>query len=258
MTKGDISGNSLIGAHFSCNSHGNTQFSAAKKCPRTSPSSQGWGDTSHHHQRCSRHSQRHRTSGCPCHKSRATVHVSEGAVLFQPTRSGAFYPPKVRITHGVSATIARTLGWSIFHSHLLMLGCWRRTSAAGVRAAVVRWDRRGHCLTFTSDSLFFFPTLGITRVKPLRGEGREKWERRAKGFHQHLLKESRCDQQSHFWEQLALLERRKKNRQKKKLIHYPKGFFFFSSFWVLKPVMLCRWAKISFFLLYPGLCQKLL
>lgn len=33
MTKGDISGNGLIGAHFSCNSHGNIQFPAGKKCP---------------------------------------------------------------------------------------------------------------------------------------------------------------------------------------------------------------------------------
>lgn len=37
MTKGGISGNGLIRAHFSCNSHGNTQFPARKKCPSLHP-----------------------------------------------------------------------------------------------------------------------------------------------------------------------------------------------------------------------------
>lgn len=37
MTKGDISGSSLRGAHFSCNSHGNINFPAGKKVPKSSP-----------------------------------------------------------------------------------------------------------------------------------------------------------------------------------------------------------------------------
>lgn len=149
--------------------------------PKSSRPSQGWDDTSHHHQQCSRLSQQHWTSGCPYHKSHGKAHVGEGAVLFQPTLSGAFYPPKVRITPGVSPTIAHTLGWSIFHSHLLMLRCWCTTSTAWVRAAAVRRDRRGHCFTFISDSLFPHPGSHPCETPSWGGQG-EARAQRAEGF----------------------------------------------------------------------------
>lgn len=224
MTKGDISGNSLIGAHFSCNSHGNIQFPAAKKVPKTSPPSQGWGDTSHHHQRCSRHSQRHRTSGCPCHKSRATVHVSEGAALLQPIRSGAFYPPKSpyhawRVPHHRPHPWVEYFPFPSFNARMLAQDqcCWGASSSGEMGQERALFD-------FHQWQSLFFPTLGVTRVKPLRGEGREKWEHRAKGFHQHLLKESRCDQRSHFWKQLALLDGRKKTEKETNPL--PQRIFF--------------------------------
>lgn len=119
-------------------------------------------------------------------------------------------------------TMAHTLGWSIFYSHLLMLWCLGRASAVQVEMAVVTRDRRGHSLAFISDSLLL-PTLGVTHVECLHGEGRERWKH--KGFHQHLLKESHFGQRSHFWEQLAWLERRKKNTQKRNESITQKDFF---------------------------------
>lgn len=63
----------------------------------------------------------------------------------------------------------------------VILQFWFTTGAARVQVAAVSRDRRGHCFTFIIESLFF-PTPGITSVKPLRGEGMEKGEPRAKGF----------------------------------------------------------------------------
>lgn len=210
MTKGDISGNSLIGAHFSCNSHGNIQFPAGKNVPKSPSPSQGWDDTSHHRQRCSQHSQRLRTSGCPYHKSRAKVHAREGAVLFQSTLSGAFYPPNVRITRGVSPTLGlECFPFPSFNAPVLVHDQCRSGASGSSETGQER------ALFYLHQWQSLFPTLGVTRVKPLRGRAGRSEGTGSKGFHQHLLKESRCGQQSHFWKQLALLERSKKRIQKK-------------------------------------------
>lgn len=226
MTKGDISGNGLIGARFSRNSHGNVQLPAGKKCPSLHPPTpQGWDVRSHHSQKCSQYSQWDQTSGRPYHKSRARVHISEGAVVLQPTLSGAFYPTK-RPYHIWCVPHHHPHPWvRCFPFHLLMPRWWCRTSAARVQAAAVRRDRRGHCSTSIGDNLFF-PTPGVTPVEPLHGEGREKWKHKSKGFHQHLLKESHCRQWYHFWKQLVLLERRKQNRTGTETNPLPKRIFF--------------------------------
>lgn len=143
---------------------------------RPSPS-QGWDDTSHHHQQCSCRSQRHQTSGCTYHKSCAEEHISEKAVLFH-SRWSIFIPLK-SVWHIVFST-AHTFGWSIFHSHLLILQFWCTTSAARVQVAAVSRDRRRSCFTFIER--LFFPTLRVTSVKPLHEEGMEKGEPRARGF----------------------------------------------------------------------------
>lgn len=173
MTKGDISGNGLTGAHFSCKSHGNTHFPAGKKkVPKSSLLSQGSDDTGHHHQRCSWHSQKHWTSGYPYHKPCAKEHTSEAAVLLQPAPSEAFYPPK-SVSHMVCPT---PLG-GVFSFQM-----------ARVPAAVVRRDRRGHCFTASGSPLWESP------VKPLLGRAGRCKSTDWRGCHQHLLKESHSSQ----------------------------------------------------------------
>lgn len=154
----------------------------------------------------------------------------KGAVLFQPTLSRAFYPStKICVTHG---DMAHSLGWSIFHSCLLMLWCLGRASAVQVQMAVVTRDRRGHSFAFISDNLLF-PTLGVTRGLPSWGG---QGEVRAKAFissywrNHTLASDPTFGSSWHDW-----IEERKVHRKETNLLL--KRIAFPSSFWVLKPLM---------------------
>lgn len=177
MTKGDVSGNSLTGARFSCDSHGKIPFRAGEECP--------------------------------CHTRCVPQHRLLPQVEYFP-----FPPLNLILVHG-----------------------WEQQ----------RWEGTG-------EGTLLLP-LGTASSSP-------PWESAAgnslvgrsenvsvKGFHRQLLKESPCAKRPQFWRQLALKKRGEKEREKKKkLTHYPKVIFF-SSFGVLKPVMLRRWTEISFLLL---------
>lgn len=128
--------------------------------PKSSPPSQGWDDTSHHRQRCSWRSQRHRTSGCPYRKPRAEVPWVKELCCSSPLYVEHFIPQKSVLQTVHPPPSPTPLGWSILLSCVLTLRCWCRTSAAGVRAAAVRRDRRGHYFTFIGGRCFFFPHPG--------------------------------------------------------------------------------------------------
>lgn len=141
MTKGDILGNSLTGAHFSCNSHGNIPFPAGKECPSLRPPPRA-ELTPAITQRCSQPSPRDWASARRYYKPCAKVHVERRSlpqplVLFQPTANGAFCPPKLRLTRGVSPSRACSLRWDIFHSHPSALRlahswcCWGASGSGG-------------------------------------------------------------------------------------------------------------------------------
>lgn len=212
MTKGDILGNSLTGAHFSCNSHGNIPFPAGKECPSLHPPPRA-ELTPAISQRCSQPSPRDWGSARRYYKPCAQVHV-ERRSLPQPGivpshRQWSLFVLQNSISHMECPQPEPAASGGVFSIPISVLWGWCKAGAAGAHGAVVGRDRRGHSPTSVSDSLSF-PTLGVTSWKLLREESREWGQHARQRSSAARTKGITLWPVTPVWRQLVLLEKKRR------------------------------------------------
>lgn len=230
MTKGDILGNSLTGAHFSCNSHGNIPFPAGKECPSLRPPPRA-ELTPAISQRCSQPSPR--DWGLPrCYyKPCAQVHVERRSlpqplVLFQATANGAFLSSKTpsRTWSVPSQSLLPQVGYFPFPSQCFEVGA--------------RLGCMGQWWEGTGGGTLLLQSVTASPSPPWESLAGNCFGRKAgsggntqgKGVQQHVLKESHCGQ----WPQFGgswYYWRRKGEKEANPL---PKRYFFFLIIWSAK------------------------